>query len=146
VSFSIDTNILLYASDRGSPFADRATAFLAECASGDDLVYLTWPTIMSYLRIATHSAIFSSPLSPDEAMQNIHSLLERPHVRTLGEDEGFWEVYRGVAGGFPVRGNAVPDAHLAALLRQHGVGILYTNDADFKRFSFLNVINPFGSH
>jgi predicted nucleic acid-binding protein len=37
----------------------------------------------------------------------------------------------------------VPDAHLAALLRQHGVATLYTNDADFKRSSFLRVINPF---
>jgi predicted nucleic acid-binding protein len=37
----------------------------------------------------------------------------------------------------------VPDAHLAALLRQHGVGTLYTNDRDFRRFDFLRVINPF---
>jgi predicted nucleic acid-binding protein len=37
----------------------------------------------------------------------------------------------------------VPDAHLAAVLRQHGVKVLYTNDVDFKRFSFLTVINPF---
>jgi predicted nucleic acid-binding protein len=37
----------------------------------------------------------------------------------------------------------VPDAHVASLLRQHGVGTLYTNDADFKRFGFLRVVNPF---
>ena len=143
MSFSIDANILLYASDRGSPYADRAVAFLTECASGDDLLYLTWPTVMSYLRIATHSGIFGAPLSPDEAARNIQSVLDLPHVRTLSEDEGFWDIYRGVASAFPVRGNAVPDAHVAALLRQHGVRVLYTNDSDFKRFSFLTVIDPF---
>jgi len=42
-----------------------------------------------------------------------------------------------------VRGNLVPDAHLAAILRQHGVGALYTNDADFLKFGFLEVRNPF---
>jgi predicted nucleic acid-binding protein len=42
-----------------------------------------------------------------------------------------------------VRGNLVPDAHLAALLRQHGVRRLYTNDADFRKFAFLDVRNPF---
>jgi toxin-antitoxin system PIN domain toxin len=98
---------------------------------------------MGYLRIATHRAIFAAPLSPDEAMQNVQALLGLPHVRTLGEDEGFWDVYRDVARAFPVRGNTVSDAHLAALLRQHGVTTLYTNDADFKRFDFLTVINPF---
>ena len=143
MSFAIDVNVLLYASDRGSPFAPRAAAFLAQCASGRDLFYLAWPTIMSYLRIATHAGIFSSPLSPDEATHNIQQLLDLPHVRTLGEDEGFWDVYCTVATAFPIRGNAVPDAHLAAVLRQHGVGTLYTNDADFKRFSFLTVVNLF---
>jgi predicted nucleic acid-binding protein len=43
----------------------------------------------------------------------------------------------------PVRGNLVPDAHLAALLRQHGVTTLYTNDVDFRKFTFLTVVNPF---
>ena len=42
-----------------------------------------------------------------------------------------------------MRGNLVPDAHLAALLRQHGIRTLYTNDSDFRRFSFLDVRNPF---
>jgi hypothetical protein len=143
VSFAIDVNVLLYASDRGSPFSARAVDFLAQCAARPDLCYLAWPTIMSYLRIATHAGIFASPLSPDEATRNVQQLLDLPHVRTLGEDEGFWDVYRGVATAFPIRGNAVPDAHLAALLRQHGVGTLYTNDADFKRFSFLRLINLF---
>jgi len=146
MSFSIDTNVLLYASDRNSAYSARAAAFLGECASGSDVFYLAWPTIMGYLRIATHSRIFASPLSPDEAMGNIQTLLDLPHVRTLGEDEGFWDVYRGVAGAGPLRGNAVPDAQLAALLRQHGVATLYTNDSDFRRFPFLRVINPFADH
>jgi predicted nucleic acid-binding protein len=64
-------------------------------------------------------------------------------VRLLAEEDGFLEVYRSVAGAFPVRGNLVPDAHLAALLRQHGVRTLYTRDADFRKFAFLDVRDPF---
>lgn len=44
----------------------------------------------------------------------------------------------------PVRGNTVPDAHLAAILRQNGVTRLYTTDRDFRRFVFLRVIDPIG--
>jgi hypothetical protein len=39
----------------------------------------------------------------------------------------------------------VPDAHLAALLRQHGVKKLYTHDRDFLKFSFLDVRDPLAS-
>ena len=42
-----------------------------------------------------------------------------------------------------MRGNLVPDAHLAALLKQHGVRTLFTRDADFRKFRFLDVRDPF---
>jgi predicted nucleic acid-binding protein len=57
-------------------------------------------------------------------------------------DDGFLDVYREVTHGMAARGNLVPDAHVAALLRQHGVTVLYTADADFRRFDFLDVRNP----
>ena len=98
---------------------------------------------MSYIRISTHPSIFSHPLSPDEALENIESLLSQPRVRVLSEDDGFLAVYRQVSGNFPVRGNLVPGAHLAALLLQHGVRKIYTADSDFKKFEFLVVENPF---
>lgn len=76
-------------------------------------------------------------------MRNIEALVGLPHVRLLAEEEGVWEVYQDVVRGWPARGNQVPDAHLAALLRQHGVETLYTGDADFRRFDFLRIVNPF---
>ncbi len=143
MSYAIDVNLLLYASDSSSPFSKRAVAFLERCSSGPEVLCLAWPTLASYLRLATHPAIFASPLSPDEAESNVESLLSLPHVRVLSEREGFWEVYRQTTRGLAVRGNEVPDAHLAALLRQHDVAKLYTNDRDFRRFDFLRIENPF---
>jgi toxin-antitoxin system PIN domain toxin len=93
--------------------------------------------------MATHPRIFQSPLAPAEALGNVEALAALAHVRLLSEEPGFLEVYREVAGAFPVRGNLVPDAHLAALLRQHGVTILWTHDSDFRKFSFLDVRDPF---
>jgi len=55
--------------------------------------------------------------------------------------DGFSKTPRPVA--CPVRGNLVPDAHLAALLRQHGVRTLYTREADFRKFAFLEIRDPF---
>jgi toxin-antitoxin system PIN domain toxin len=143
VSFSCDANVLLYASDTASPVHEAARSFLEEAASGGDLFCLGWPTVMSYIRIATHPRIFTAPLSPAEALANVASLAGLPHVRFLAEEPGFLDAYREVSGAFPIRGNLVPDAHLAVLLRQHGVRSLYTRDTDFRKFAFLDVRDPF---
>lgn len=92
--------------------------------------------------MATHPSVFAQPLSPDEAAANMQALLSLPHCRTLGEYDGFWSVYQQVARGLAVRGNRVPDAHLAAVLRQHGVVKLCTHEKDFRKFYFLQVVDP----
>ena len=63
-------------------------------------------------------------------MDNLRSLFALPRVRAIGERDGFLEDYAQVTGNLSVRGNLVPDAHLATVLRQHGIRTLYTNDAD----------------
>ena len=142
MSFAIDVNILLYASDDSSPAHAKAAAFLGRCVQGPEVFCIAWLTAMSYMRMATHPSIFQRPLKHDEAARNIGALLALPHCRALAEEEGFWQTYRSVTGDVPTRGNLVPDAHLAALLTQHGVTTLYTHDRDFKKFAFLNVKDP----
>jgi toxin-antitoxin system PIN domain toxin len=128
VSYSVDVNVLLYASDTSSPWQAKAIRFLQQRPSDPDLFCIAWSTVMSYLRIATHARIFAHPLAPGEALRNIQSLLDLPRVRVLSEREGFLDTYRAATEGLSIRGNLVPDAHLAALLRQHGVPRLYTVD------------------
>ena len=143
MSYSVDVNVLLYASDTSSSKHPEAIRFVKQRASDPDLFCLAWPTLMAFLRISTHPRIFARPLSPDDALGNIESLLSLPRVRLLSEGEGFLEIYREVTARFAVRGNLVPDAHLAALLLQHGVRRLYTIDRDFRKFDFLEVTDPF---
>lgn len=142
MSYSIDVNILLYASDETAPAHVRSVEFLNRCAASPEILYLAWTCLMSYLRIGTHQAIFTQPLTPAEAMANVSALISLPQVRTIGEQEGFWNCYQDITRGLVVRGNLVPDAHFAALLFQNGITTLYTHDADFRRFEFLSVRNP----
>ena len=144
MSYSLDVNVLLYASDRSSNRHARARRFVESCAAGPEILCLTWPTLMSYLRIATHPRIFSAPLSPDEAIGNIVALINLPHVRALSELDGFLDAYKHMTGEIPVRGNLVPDAHVATIMFQHGIRTLYTNDRDFRKFQSLDVRDPFG--
>ena len=143
MSYSLDVNVLLYASDQSSDRHLQARRFVETCAAGPEILCLTWPTLMSYLRIATHLRIFSAPLSPDEALGNVSALIGLPHVRTVSELDGFVEAYKQVAGETPVRGNLVPDAHVATILFQHSVRTLYSNDRDFRKFQSVDLRDPF---
>ena len=143
MSFAVDANVLLYASDRGSAKNGEALRFLNRCAEGPEPFCIPWPVLMAYLRISTHPGIFRRPLAPVAAARNVDELLALPHVRPLGETDGFWEAYREVTGTQAFRGNMVPDAHVAAILKIHDVRTLYTSDRDFRRFDFLDVRDPF---
>ncbi len=142
MSYSVDANLLLYASNSGCAEHVAASEFLAQRPEDPDLLCLTWPVLMAYQRIATHSAIFERPLDPEVAWRNIEGLLALPRARVLHEEEGFGDAYREASASLHVRGNLVPDAHIATILRQHGVTRIYTADSDFRKFPFLEVINP----
>lgn len=142
MSYSIDANILLYASDHSSAHGARAREFLAARADDGDLLCLTWPTLMAYLRIATHPSIFANPLAPSDAWKNILALLDLPRCRVITEEATFARDYANITQGMVARGNLVPGAHVATILRQHGVNRIYTADTDFLKFRFLEVINP----
>lgn len=146
MSYAIDVNVLLYASDASSPLNAKAVAFLESRAAKAEVCCLAWITLMSYLRMATHPAIFARPLTPREATHNLQALLDLPHCRVIGEDDGnegdFWRTYLEVTADVNARGNLVPDAHLAAILRRNGVPTLYTHDRDFRKFAFLEVRDP----
>jgi toxin-antitoxin system PIN domain toxin len=143
VSSTVDVDVLLYASDESSGFHVKARDLIDRLGRGPDLLYLFWPVLMGYLRIATHPAIFPRPLPVEIATANVEQLLQLPHARIAGEADGFWDVYLATTSGMVVSGNLVPDAHLASLMRQSGVGSLWTHDRDFRKFDGIRVRDPF---
>lgn len=142
MSAALDANLLLFASDESSPFHARARDFLQGVADGHEIVYLFWPVLMAYVRIATHAGIFRAPLDPETAMANVEALVALPHVQSPGEQARFWPTFRSVALHSSARGNLVPDAHLVALMRQNDVPTIFTHDRDFRRFDGIDVRDP----
>ena len=54
-----------------------------------------------------------------------------------------WGLREDVVEKVRPTGNLVPDAHLAALMLEHGVGTIVTRDRDFRRFRGLAIEDPF---
>ncbi len=143
MSSTLDVNVLLYSSNESSPFHAKAIDLIGGLAEGPEILYLFWPVLMGYLRMVTHSAIFPKPLSAEAATKNVEQLLALPHARAPGEGEDFWAMYKTASSGMVVAANLVPDAHIVALMRENGVGTLWSHDRDFRKFEGIRVRDPF---
>jgi toxin-antitoxin system PIN domain toxin len=145
MSTTIDANVLVYASNRDDSRHDAAEELIERLAAGPDLLYLFWPVALTYVRIATRRDIFDAPPSLAKACGDITGLLQRPNVRSPCEAAGFWTRFQAIASDAGARGNLVTDAHIATLMRQHGVSTIWTHDRDFRRFDGITARDPFGA-
>ena len=73
----------------------------------------------------------------------VELLLDSPSVLAIAESSRHREVLRNLLHTVPLTGNVLHDAHIAALLLEHGVDEIITADEDFRRFPGLKVTNPF---
>ena len=144
MSFSTDANILLYAVNQDSEFHEKARQFVEEKASGTETWVVPWPVVHAFLRISTHGGILPSPLSPLQAVAVVDQLLELPHVDLISETDQFWPHYKKEILGGHLRGGAITDALIVALLKENGVSTIFTADRDFLKFRGIRAINPLG--
>ena len=138
MSATIDVNVLVHAANETDPLHGAANELLSELVRGPGILHLFWPVLLGAVRIITHPGILSRPMPLSAALDNVDALLEMPNVRVHGEPEGAWPAIRAAqleVGG----GNDVPDAHIVALMRLHGVPVIYTQDRGFRRFDDIDV-------
>ena len=140
---AVDTNILVYAADTGSPFHAPCRDWLDRQRARPDAWYTTWPIIYEFMRVTTHRRVMPQPWSARVAWEFIAALLASPGLGVLVATERHAEVAGEVISELPhLAGNILHDAHTAILMSEHGIGRICTRDTDFKRFPFLEVIDP----
>ena len=78
-----------------------------------------------------------------ESWSFLDALFASPSLRVLVETEQHRHVAAEVLREVPgLTGNLVFDAHTAILMRENGIKTIYTRDSDFRKFSFLETIDP----
>ena len=143
MAVAIDANLLLHAANRDSPNHAAAEAALRSLIEDDSVTYIFWPVILAFVRLATHPGVFRQPLAYEQAVTNVEQLLRSPKVRSPGESSAFWASMRSAADGVNPRGNLWTDAHIVALMNEHGVRTIITSDRDFRKFDGIRVVDPF---
>jgi len=139
---ALDTNIIVYARREETCHHAAAKNLLTSLAEGDEPWAIPWPCIYEFLRVITHPKVFSPPTDLDVAIEDLESLLAAPSLVLLGEGPGHFTHLRRAMSEGRALGNLAHDAHIAALVVEHGVRELWSTDRDFTRFPGVRLHNP----
>jgi uncharacterized protein len=139
---AVDTNILVFAHRRDSPWHERAAHCVRELAEGTAAWAVPWPCIHEFLAIVTHERIYSPPSPLSKAIEQVQAWLESPSLVLLAEGEGYWAALAQLLAKAKVSGPRVHDARIAALCVYSNVRELLSADRDFSRFPALTTRNP----
>jgi hypothetical protein len=137
-----DSNLLLYAYNKSSPYYAHAKHWWERCLSGAEPIGLTYPVIFSFLRIGTSTRAFPKPYTLEEAAAHIVAWLDEPATRILtpGPTHAL-EVVQLLTTAGSSGGNLVTDAQSAAIAITYR-GVVHTADRDFMRFKELKCHYP----
>jgi toxin-antitoxin system PIN domain toxin len=139
----VDTNILVYAADADSQWHVASRDWIERQRGRPDAWYTTWPILYEFMRVTTHPRVMKKPWSGSRAWAFVSALLGSPGLGVLVATPRHADVASQVIAELPwLAGNLVHDAHTAILMREHGIVRICTRDADFHRFSFLEVVDP----
>lgn len=137
----IDINVLVYATNRDSPYHDPVKAWWEELLKSGESIALPWIVLTGYVRIATNRSTSGNPVALSQAVDCVEAWLALPNVRLVNETPDFWSLFHQLITEAGRGGNLVTDAHLAALAIGNGA-VLASCDTDFARFSKLRWENP----
>jgi hypothetical protein len=144
--FVVDTNVLVHAVDSLSPFHLPCREALERWRSSSSAWFMTWSVVYEFLRVATHPRVLRPAYTAAQAWSTIEALLASPGLSVLTATTRHASVASDVLREVPeIRGNLVHDAHIAILMREHGIRRIYTRDTAFHRFPFLETIDPVAS-
>jgi uncharacterized protein len=142
---AVDTNVLVYAEITISPQHLIARDLLRQLTEGPRQWAIPWPCVYEFLLVITHPRVYHPPLSPENAMQELKTILSSPSLLLLSETAAHVATLEYVIQSSGAKGSLIHDAHIVALCLEHGVSELFTADRDFTRFSGLKITNPFAN-
>ncbi|MFZ0995635.1 MAG: type II toxin-antitoxin system VapC family toxin [Candidatus Dormiibacterota bacterium] len=137
----LDANLLLYAVDEESRWHQRARDWLEQTLSGPSRVGLPWPTLIAFLRIVSHPRALRSPLRPEAAWGFVRDWLDCETAFIPTPTPRHPGILEALIKAHDLRGNLIPDAHLAALAIEYGLPVA-SCDTDFARFREVRWIDP----
>jgi len=130
-----DVNVLLAAFRADHDHHRPARDFLEQARSGSVALGLSDVALATVVRLATNARVLVRPDTTDAVIEYLDVLLEPP-AQLVRAGTAHWARFTELCRHLQLRGNLVPDAHLAALALEQGAELV-TFDRGFGRYPRL---------
>ena len=135
--FFLDTNVLVYAFDAGSPAKAKVAANLVRTGISEGNGAISYQVAQEFLNVAMRR--FATPLTPAEAIEFAITVL-KPLTRVHSSQALLVEALGLVAS----HKLAWYDSLILASALESGASVLYSEDFQHgQRFGALKIVNPF---
>jgi hypothetical protein len=143
--FAIDTNLLVYAHNRDSPFHESAKRFIETVMNERDEngslgVCIPAQVFIEFISVVTSNKL-QTPLSISQATAIVQDYLDT-EITILTQKDSYLDNAIELLGQVTSR-KRIFDVAIVAILKDNQISGIYTaNVEDFEGFTFLEAINP----
>lgn len=135
----VDTNVLIYAANAGSPQHGAARNWLTSTLTTGETLGLPWVAALGFIRLTTNPRIMPRPITVVEAIGSVEAWAAQPNVIFLEPGPRHLSVLGGLLTEAGAGGNLTTDAHIAALALENRCPVV-TFDRAIARFGVRCVI------
>lgn len=136
-----DVNVLVYAHHADSVgHAEYRTWWEAQVNAPAPFAIVDW-VLAGFIRVITHPKVFDTPMAAVDAVAVADAIRTRPNCVVTPPSGRQWTLFVDLCRRTGAKGNAVPDAYLAAAVIEKG-GELAAADRGFARFPGLRWRHP----
>ena len=135
----IDTNILCYALDTGEPEKrEAAVELLSQCWRSEITLTVSVQNLAEFSVVMTEKV--KHPVPDAVVTRFIRDIVSFNGWNVIGYNPGTIMDAIDIRRTYSLH---FWDALLAATMKQHSVGVIYTEDSHFKKIPWIHVIDPF---
>lgn len=140
----LDTNILVHAYNKSSPNQKIASKILKQAIKGEIEAYLSSQVLYEFFAVVTDPKRVESPMKLDEAADLCLDLWECREIEKVNPTQlAPNEVFK-LAKEQKLAKGRIFDCIIAVTAHENKIDAIYTeNVADFEKYSFIKVLNPF---
>jgi len=140
----LDTNILVYASNKSSSLFEKAKKIRDSALKGKLDACISLQNLSEFYSVITSSKRVEKPLIPQEAKREVEKYLRCLAIRKLTVKPSTVFSTMKLAEKYNVRKQNIYDAQIVAIMMENKVTrILTRNTDDFSLFREIEAENPF---
>lgn len=141
----IDSNILIYAHNKASLYYREAKQLIHRVVQ-EDLVGISDLSLREFYAVITDGRKVEKPFTPSTACALLKNYFQSERVKICRLTDEVWQKALEYTALYHLARYDLDDLLIALTLSLNGIGTVYTtNIKDFKKFDFIQAINPFDS-